>query len=253
MPISIFSGRVPVNDQSRLSRTAGGLACAVLCWIAAAACASPVKLSPAQTVQETDLVDVAAYVPDVLLDIRYASAGNFTGDVVDGYLAPKCYLLRPVAEAVARVADDLRPQGLSLQIFDCYRPARAVRRFVAWARDPDDQRTKPEYYPNLDKSQLLDGYIAETSGHSRGATVDLSLMRCENGACTPLDMGTGFDYFDTLANTADPRITDEQKHNRQLLLNAMARHGFRNYPMEWWHYTFQPEPAPTVAFDVPVQ
>ncbi|SOD55409.1 M15 family metallopeptidase [Pseudoxanthomonas wuyuanensis] len=243
-----------MNDRLRSSRRVSGPVFAALCWLAATACAAPpVQLSPAQSVQETDLVDVATLVPDAQLDIRYAGTGNFTGDVVDGYLAPKCYLLRPVAEALVRVADDLRAEGLSLQVFDCYRPARAVRRFVAWSKDLDDQRTKPDYYPNLDKSQLLDGYIAETSGHSRGATIDLSLTRCADGTCQPLDMGTRFDFFDTLANTADPRITAEQKYNRQRLLKAMARHGFRNYPMEWWHYTLQPEPAPGIAYDIPVQ
>ncbi len=199
------------------------------------------------------MVEIRETVPDAVMDIRYAGADNFTGDVVEGYNAPKCYLLQPVAEALGRVAGDLRNEGLRLQIFDCYRPVRSVQRFMAWAEDLSDQRTKAGYYPNLDKSELVGDYIARSSGHSRGATVDLSLARCAQDRCVPLDMGTDFDLFDARANTAHPRLTGEQRRNRQTLLDAMARHGFHNYPMEWWHYTFRPEPTPHTAYDFPVE
>jgi D-alanyl-D-alanine dipeptidase len=142
---------------------------------------------------------------------------------------------------------------MSLTLYDCYRPVRAVHAFVAWAHDLSDQSTKAEHYPNVDKSKLLGPYIAETSGHSRGATVDLGLLRCDGGDCTPLDMGAGFDLFDPRANTDTPAITDAQRANRQLLLDAMKQRGFVNYPMEWWHFTFRPEPTPTTAYDVPVK
>ncbi|MEL1263309.1 M15 family metallopeptidase [Pseudoxanthomonas putridarboris] len=215
--------------------------------------APPVQVSPARTFAQTDLVDVAGWIPDATLDIRYAGERNFIGAVVDGYDAPKCYLLRPVAEALAGVAADLRAENLRLVIHDCYRPVRAVKHFVRWAGDAADQRTKPVYYPMLDKSQLLDGYIAETSGHSRGATLDATLARCDGDACAELDMGTPFDFFDPRANTAHPQLSAEQRDNRQTLVRAMARHGFRNYPMEWWHYTLQPEPDPHTAYDVPIE
>ena len=215
--------------------------------------AEPVQVSPATTPEDAGLMDVAALVPDIRLDIRYAGSENFVGEKVNGYLAPRCYLLRPVADALQKVEQGLRGQGLALKIFDCYRPVRAVKHFVAWAADRDDQRTKPAYYPNLGKGELLGGYISESSGHSRGATVDLTLVRCLDNTCTELDMGTAFDFFDTRANTDHPGITPAQRANRQLLVDAMARHGFRNYPMEWWHYTLQPEPTPHTAYDVPVQ
>jgi zinc D-Ala-D-Ala dipeptidase len=215
--------------------------------------AEPVHVSPANTPEEVGLVDIAALVPDIRLDIRYAGSQNFVGEKVQGYLAPKCYLLRPVAEALQNVEQDLRRQGLALKIFDCYRPVRAVKHFVAWAADLDDQRTKPTYYPNLGKGELLDGYIAEASGHSRGATVDLTVMRCVGNDCTELDMGTAFDFFDVRANTDHSGVTPMQRANRRLLVDAMARHGFGNYPMEWWHYTLQPEPTPRTAYDIPVQ
>ena len=174
-------------------------------------------------------------------------------EVVPGYEAGRCLLLKPVAEALARVQADLRSRHLSLTLFDCYRPARAVHAFVDWAHDLSDQRTKAEHYPNVDKSQLLGPYIAETSGHSHGATVDLGLEHCGAVDCVPLDMGAEFDLFDPRANTESPAITDEQRANRKLLLDAMKRRGFVNYPMEWWHFTFKPEPTPATAYDVPVK
>lgn len=200
------------------------------------------------------LVDLQAVVPDIRLDIRYAGTHNFVGTPIRGYDAPKCYLLRPAVESLQRVEADLRAQGLALRVFDCYRPVRAVAHFVRWAHDLDDQRSKPQYYPNLDKRALLGDYIAPSSGHSRGATVDLTLLRCDDdGRCTALDMGTDFDFFDVRANTDSLLVSAQQRRNRGHLRTAMARHGFGNYPLEWWHYTLALDPAPTTAFDVPVR
>ena len=144
---------------------------------------------------------------------------------------------------------------MRLKIWDCYRPARAVAHFVRWAHDLADQRTKAQHYPTLDKSKLLGDYIAPVSGHSRGGTVDLTLEQCaaDDTHCEPLDMGTQFDFFGLRANTDNPGISPAQRHNRQTLLAAMARRGFRNYPMEWWHYTLSPEPSPHTLYDVPVK
>ncbi|GAA5000221.1 M15 family metallopeptidase [Pseudoluteimonas lycopersici] len=216
-----------------------------------------VQVSPATTAEQAGLVDVATLAPDIRVEMRYAGSDNFTGAVVPGYEARKCLLLEPAAEALAKVQADLRSQDLSLTIFDCYRPVRAVHAFVDWAHHLSDQRTKAEHYPNVDKSTLLGPYIAETSGHSRGATVDLGIIRCkqryDEALCDPLDMGADFDLFDPRANTDSPAITEAQRANRQLLLDAMKQRGFVNYPMEWWHFTFKPEPTPTTAYDVPVK
>ena len=228
------------------------LAC-VLPWLSACASSPAVGVSPARDASQVDLVEAASVVPGLKQDIRYAGANNFVGAPVTGYEAPKCLLLAPVAQALARVQQDVARDGLSLKVFDCYRPVRAVQHFVRWARDPADQRTKPAYYPNLEKARLLDGYIAETSGHSRGATLDVTLVRCADGDCVELDMGTGFDRFDPLAHTDSPDITARQRDNRRLLLDAMGAEGFANYPMEWWHYTFRPEPTPDTAYDFPVR
>lgn len=224
------------------------------CGITLAACAgAPVRTSPAADAASAGMVDVATLAPGIRIDMRYADSDNFVGAPVRGYEAPRCYLLRPVAEALARVQADLRAQGASLVVFDCYRPVRAVRHFVAWARDAADQRTKPRHYPRLEKSELLGAYIAETSGHSRGATVDLGLLDCPAGACRIADMGTGFDLFDVRAHTDAPGLSAAQRENRQRLVRAMAAHGFGNYPLEWWHYGYRPEPAPHTAYDFPVR
>lgn len=241
----------PVIANRAVSRLAGVvLAATLLC--ACASIPSAPRLSPARTAAEAGLVDIRSHVPDIVQDIRYAGSENFVGAPIEGYEAPRCYLLEPVAEALRKVEQDLRQQDLRLKIFDCYRPTRAVAHFVRWANDPDDQRNKASYYPDIDKPDLLDGYIAPVSGHSRGATVDLTLLQCEGGQCEPLDMGTGFDFFDPLANTDSPSATPAQRRNRQRLREAMGRHGFVNYPLEWWHYTLQPEPTPKLMYNVPV-
>jgi D-alanyl-D-alanine dipeptidase len=202
------------------------------------------------------MVDIRELVPDIDTDIRYAGSDNFTDTRVDGYEAAKCYLLRPAAEALAGLERALRPQGLRLRVFDCYRPERAVRQFVRWAADPRDQSTKPAYYPALEKASLVPGYIADRSGHSKGATVDLTLLRCDGSSpahCEALDMGTPFDFFDSRANTDHPNLDEAQRTNRARLLDAMTRHGFDNYPMEWWHYTFRLQPPPDTFHDVPIR
>lgn len=212
-------------------------------------------MSPATTAAEAGLVDIATLVPDIALEIRYAGSNNFVGAPVDGYRAPKCLLLKPVAQALQRVEVELRTHHQRLKLFDCYRPARAVRHFVRWAEDLPDQRTKSHYYPNLDKRVLLGDYIAPVSGHSRGATLDLTLLQCDgrDTHCQPLDMGTDFDFFDPRAHTDSPDATPVQRGNRERLRTAMALQGFRNYPLEWWHYTHVPEPTPRLLYDVPVE
>jgi D-alanyl-D-alanine dipeptidase len=249
------------------SKTSPSAACATAPdrrrWLAAAAalllggCAAPAPKPPVATgtLEQAGLIDIRTVVPDIAEDIKYAGSDNFVGAPVDGYDAPTCYLLRPAAEALGKVERELRAQHRRLLLWDCYRPARAVSHFVRWGGDLADQRTKAAHYPNLDKRVLLGDYIAPRSGHSRGATADLTLMQCDlrDEHCAPLDMGTPFDYFDPLANTDSPRVTPAQRANRDLLREAMKRGGFRNYPFEWWHYTLDPEPAPDTYYDLPIR
>ncbi|MGE6333743.1 M15 family metallopeptidase [Stenotrophomonas sp. NPDC077659] len=216
--------------------------------------AEPPRISPATDAASAGLLEIRALAPQIDLDIRYASRNNFTGARVPGYDAPSCYLLAPVAKALAAVEGDLRAEGYALRLYDCYRPVHSVQAFMAWVNDPRERSRKVLQYPDLDKPQLLaDGYIAERSGHSRGATVDLGLLDCRRGACVVMDMGTDFDFFGVRAHTDAAGLTAAQRDNRQRLLQAMARRGFANYPQEWWHYTLQPEPDADTAFDVPVR
>ncbi|NYV74176.1 M15 family metallopeptidase [Streptomyces sp. UH6] len=213
--------------------------------------------------------------PTIIEEIRYFTRHNFVGERVDGYQQPVCILTRPAAEALSRAQTRLRAQGYGLKVYDCYRPQRAVDHFVRWAKDVDDTRMKAEFYPNLDKARLFpDGYIAEKSGHSRGSTVDLTVVRLPATPDKPwvpsrplqpcfapqsqrfpdnsLDMGTGYDCFDTLSHTLDPRVQGEQRANRLLLKDTLEDLGFVNYADEWWHYTFKPELYPDTYFDFPV-
>ena len=197
-------------------------------------------------------VTVNQALPDALFEIRYFTENNFLGARVDGYEKPLCLLSEPASAALAKVQQDLLEKGYSLKIYDCYRPQRAVDHFVRWAEDEGDQSMKMQCYPNEDKAQLIPkGYIAARSGHSRGSTLDLSLISLADGS--ELDMGTPFDYFDALSNTADPRITERQRGNRLLLKAAMERRGFVNYDKEWWHYSLESEPYPDAYFNFPVR
>ena len=117
--------------------------------------------------------------PTIQQDIRYAGSDNFTGAPVPGYDAPDCVLLRQVAEALKAVQADLKAKGFGLLVYDCYRPTTAVAAFVAWAKLPDDSKAKATWYPNLNKSDLFPDYIATRSGHSRGATLDLTIEPLE--------------------------------------------------------------------------
>lgn len=188
----------------------------------------------------------------IKLDIKYFTGDNLVGEPLDGYHQAACLLVPEAAAALNRVRDSLSTQGLGLLIFDCYRPQRAVSHFVRWAAAPEDHSTKPDYYPNEEKSQMFErGYIAERSGHSRGATVDLTLYDLATGE--PLDMGTGFDFMDESSATDYPLANKRAIANRHLLRAAMTQAGFKNYAQEWWHYTFKPEPYPDTYFDIPVQ
>lgn len=221
---------------------------------ASRAAGAPPPVSPATTMQQAGMVDIHSLVPDMAEDIKYAGTDNFTGAPVPGYRAAKCFLLKPAADALARVEQTLRKEHMRLKIWDCYRPARAVAAFMRWARS-DDTRTKAGHFPDVDKDKLVGEYIAATSNHTRGATVDLTLMQCDDRDthCHELDMGTHFDMFDPLAHTDSDRATPAQHANRHRLLDAMAREGFENYANEWWHYTLTMHPQPKALYDVPVQ
>jgi D-alanyl-D-alanine dipeptidase len=196
-----------------------------------------------------------AVIPDIHVDLRYSGSHNFVGQRVDGYLAPRAILSREAAAALAQVQAELRPFGLGLLVFDAYRPQRAVDHFVRWAQDLQDTRTKAEFYPGVAKQDLFrEVYIAARSSHSRGSTVDLTVVALNAPpADGGLDMGTGFDFFGPESWPDYPDLTPAQRAHRLLLRTLMLKHGFRPYPKEWWHFTLADEPFPDTWFDFPVQ
>lgn len=195
------------------------------------------------------LTDVA---PKVRIEARYAGPDNFVGRPVDGYRANTVILTRPAAEALAAASEELAAFGLGLKVFDGYRPQRAVNHFVRWAADLSDQSTKARHYPNVNKAHLFrDGYIAERSGHSRGSTVDLTLVDLKDGKELP--MGTPFDFFGPESWPSYLDLPAEQRAFRALLQQVMVKHGFRPLKEEWWHFTLVNEPYPDTYFDFPVE
>lgn len=191
-------------------------------------------------------------IPTVQYDIRYYSENNFVGSKIDGYEAPAAILSVEAANALKAVSEELDPQGYYLKIFDGYRPQKAVEHFIRWAEDAEDDKMKPWYYPNVDKKDLfMRGYIAKKSGHTRGSTVDLTLVAKDTGE--EIDMGSSYDFLDNVSAHGTPLITAEQTANRELLRNVMEEHGFKAYYREWWHYTLVNEPYPDTYFDFDVK
>ncbi|WP_460772062.1 M15 family metallopeptidase [Microbacterium sp. GXF7504] len=200
-------------------------------------------------------VHVADAVPDAVQEIRYASTYNFVGERIDGYDVPTAILSVEAAAALREAAEALAAQGYVLKVFDAYRPQRAVDHFVRWASDPGDERMKQAFYPEVDTSRLFaDGYIAEQSGHSRGSTVDVTLVDAATGR--EVRMGTPFDFFGPPSHHgagAAEGIDADAAANRLILLDAMTAAGFVPLPEEWWHYRLEDEPHPDTYFDFPVR
>ena len=203
------------------------------------------------THDSSGFVVLADYVPSIIQEIRYHSTYNFIGDRIDGYEEPCALLTVEAARALKSVSGELASQGFRLKVFDAYRPAAAVKHFVQWSVDDLDLRMKPFFYPDLDKADLFQrGYIASKSSHSRGSTVDLTLLDMRTGK--EVDMGSPFDLFSEVSHPDYRGITDEQYVNRIYLRDAMVRNGFTPIFCEWWHFTLADEPYPETYFEFPV-
>ena len=212
--------------------------------------------TPAESKDESALPDGFVYitdvVPDVVLEIRYYSTYNFVGARVDDYLAPVAIISEQAANALKQVNEEVKKEGYVLKIFDAYRPQGAVDHFVRWASDIDDISTKEYFYPDIEKDRIIpDRYIMERSGHSRGSTVDLTLIEMRTGK--EVDMGSPFDFFGVVSHHGTDLITAKQESNRLILKNAMEKAGFVIYDEEWWHYTLENEPHPDTYFTFPVK
>jgi D-alanyl-D-alanine dipeptidase len=208
--------------------------------------------------------------PTIIIEMRYFSNNNFLGTKVDGYKTNKCIVTNKAAQALKLVQKDLLTYRFTLKVFDCYRPQKAVNHFVRWAQNIGDTSMKKFYYPDIDKRNLFkDGYIAEKSGHSRGSTVDLTIVPLFikndpnfnimqetdmiNFDDMSLDFGTRFDYFSPSSATKYKDLSYKRMANRALLCTIMEKYGFRNYDKEWWHYTLINEPFPDTFFDFDIE
>lgn len=250
--------------------------CPVRIVVAMLALAATAQAALAQctTARPRDLVYLRDVEPGIVQDIRYAGWHNFIGRKIAGYDAAECIITEKAAKALQAVHQSLQRQGFALKVYDCYRPDRAVADFAAWANgSPGDSKMKDEFYPRLRKNQLFAlGYIAKRSGHSRGSTVDLTIVplqapaptdpspsgplksctAADRFADTSIDMGTGYDCMDELSHTANPSIADPARKNRRLLVAEMSKAGFANYYREWWHFSLSDAPYAGQCFDFPI-
>ena len=203
------------------------------------------------TADPSGFVVLADYVPHIVQEIRYYSTYNFIGERIDGYEEPCALLTKEAARALKSVSNEMIVHGYRLKIFDAYRPACAVKHFVLWGIEDQDIRMKPHFYPDLQKQELFEqGYIAKKSSHSRGSTVDLTLLDMSTGK--ELDMGSPFDLFSVVSHPDYKGITEQQYENRMMLQRAMVRNGFEPIDCEWWHFTLKDEPYPDTYFEFPV-
>lgn len=198
-------------------------------------------------------VVLADFIPHIVQEIRYYSTYNFVGERIDGYEEPCALLTKEAARALKSVSNEMMVKGYRLKIFDAYRPVCAVNQFKFWAIEDTDIRMKPYFYPEIEKQDLFKlGFIAARSSHSRGSTVDLTLLDMQSGK--EVDMGSPFDLFSekSYPSYKGKEITDEQFENRMFLQKAMVRNGFVPLDCEWWHFTLKDEPYPDTYFDFPV-
>ena len=198
-----------------------------------------------------DFALVDECVPGIRWDAKYATWDNFTGKPVDGYLTNRIVGTKALCAALERAQEKAESLGFGLLLWDGYRPQRAVDCFLRWSRLPEDGRTKPRHYPNIDRADMFDkGYVARKSGHSRGSTVDLTLYHLATGDLAA--MGGDHDLMDPISHHGAPGITEIETANRHHLRTIMESCDFRRYDNEWWHYTLRDEPYPDTYFDFPI-
>ena len=205
-----------------------------------------------ETPPNKNFVYLKELIPKLRSDLRYYGSNNFIGKPIDGYNEPKLLLTIDAANALKKVQEELERIGFGLLIYDAYRPQQATDHFVKWSKDMADTLMKNDFYPNIDKKDLFKlGYIAKKSGHSRGSTVDLTIVSLKTKHI--LNMGSPYDLFDEKSHTEYPNITKNQHALRLLLKRRMEKHGFKSYEKEWWHFTLKNEPFPKTYFNFPIE
>jgi len=190
-------------------------------------------------------------INDVDIDIRYSNDNNFIGKKINGYNQSAAISTKELALALQEIQNDLKHFGYGVKIFDAYRPQKAVNHFSRWSTN-DDVLMKDLFYPNIEKRDLFkEGYIASRSGHSRGSTIDLTIINLKTKE--ELDMGTSYDFFGIESSYDYSGLTYEQNSNRLLLYSVMKKYGFKSLKSEWWHFTLENEPFPDTYFNFNVE
>lgn len=207
-----------------------------------------------ETKVPSDFVNVQNEIPEIKTDIRYFNGNNFTGRRINGYNEPVCLMTKSATESLKKVVRVLYPLGLTLKVYDCYRPQRALNDFISWSHEVHNQSMKTVFYPDVEKSKLFkEGYIAKKSAHSRGSAVDLTIVPInQDNPSKVMNFGTTFDFFDQKSSFLYQNLPAQTKANRLLLNLLMTSAGFKGYDKEWWHFTLINEPYPNTYFDFPV-
>ena len=204
-----------------------------------------------ENMDHSQFVIIKDIIPNIITEMRYYSSFNFVGSRIDGYEEPVALLTKQATEKLKKANECFNEKGYLIKIYDSYRPQRAVDHFVRWRDDLKDEKMKKYFYPDLTKKEVFEkGYVSTRSGHSRGSTLDITLIHKENG--TDVDFGSCFDYFGDKAHYNYTEISPEQKKNRELLKKIMEENDFIALPEEWWHFTLKNEPYPNTYFNFPV-
>jgi D-alanyl-D-alanine dipeptidase len=199
-------------------------------------------------VRPDDFIDISAEIPGIITDVKYYTGENFVGERIDGYEAPIILLTEKAAKALGKVQKQLMKEGFGLKVFDGYRPKRAVEHFIRWGNQAENGKTKAAFYPDKTRKEIFEGgFIATESSHTRGSTVDLTVVHLGSGK--EVDMGGAFDYFSEISYSDYDHLTIEQSKNRVQLRYLMRSEGFEPMQQEWWHFTLSNEPYPETYFD----
>ena len=194
------------------------------------------------------------FIPSIEVELRYFGNHNFIGKRIDGYLKPKTIISKKAARALKKIQRKLNKQNLGLKIYDAYRPQKAVNHFIRWAKNLKDTLKKQDFYPYVKKEHLFkEEYIAYRSGHSRGSTVDITIIDLSTRQKKELDMGSAYDFFGKQSWVSYTDLTAKQLNNRKLLQHLMTQNKFKNYAKEWWHFTLKREPFPNTYFDFNIE
>lgn len=220
---------------------------------------------------KSGFVNLHDYDPTIIINIKYAENENITGRPLKGITANKCILSREAAITVREVQKDLNVRGFSLVIYNAYIPEKAVYSLKEYIRNNNTVKYSDKFCPNIENTELLiSNYIMRKLDHARGSTLDVSIIPINKHLLSPpiyraktylnshkfyyaydgtLNMGTSYDVFDSLSAPDNDQLNIDEQKNRQILAQAMQKHGFKQSNNMWWQFTLIREPFMDSMFD----